>query len=350
MHYDISVIVTVFNVQKYLYQCIASIIAQKNISYEIIIIDDGSDDNSGWICDCFAAHNKGITVYHTENHGVAAARNVGIEKASGDWIMFVDGDDFLENSFFEKIDFSRYKNCNIVFFNTSVLLENGKILRPKAFLDRQRIQSKDIQNLSLATLIPDVSHNLEKKYPGMRPCTPWGKMYRLKYLIDNDLRFHIDLLRAEDNFFNFQVYLAMPYSYYDNLHSYVYRKNQTSISHKYNSRITTYYKKLILAFKEEINSIPDDKYRNGYYFMVLKSFMYCCGLDFCHRYNPKPYSERKRDFLDFRSMEEVKKAYSCIKLKGTRFAIRMGILLGKYRLFCLYNLFWKVYEYVDYNR
>lgn len=92
----ISVIVPIYNVEQYLEKCLNSIINQTYKALEIILIDDGSTDNSGKICDEFALRDDRIKVIHHENEGVASARNIGITNATGDFIMFVDSDDYIE--------------------------------------------------------------------------------------------------------------------------------------------------------------------------------------------------------------------------------------------------------------
>ena len=92
----LSIIIPVYNCSKYINKCIDSIINQKGVDYEILLIDDGSTDTSGNICDLYANKHKNIMVYHKENEGVSAARNTGIDKCRGEYITFVDSDDFLE--------------------------------------------------------------------------------------------------------------------------------------------------------------------------------------------------------------------------------------------------------------
>ena len=91
-----SVILPVYNCEKYLSQCLESLCSQENFThnYEIILINDGSTDKSGEICDSFASKYDFIRVTHTENHGVSHARNLALSQAQGDYILFCDGDDF----------------------------------------------------------------------------------------------------------------------------------------------------------------------------------------------------------------------------------------------------------------
>ena len=91
----VSVIVPVYKVEKYLPECIDSILAQTFTDFELILVDDGSPDNSGKICDDYAARDSRIRVFHKENGGVTSARRLGVENARGEWVMFVDGDDVL---------------------------------------------------------------------------------------------------------------------------------------------------------------------------------------------------------------------------------------------------------------
>ena len=98
----ISVIIPVYNVEPYLRQCLDSVVNQTYKNLEIIIIDDGSPDNCGAICDEYAAKDKRIQVIHKENCGLSAARNDGLARATGEWIAFVDSDDWCELDLYEK--------------------------------------------------------------------------------------------------------------------------------------------------------------------------------------------------------------------------------------------------------
>lgn len=99
----VSVIVPVYNVEEYIGRCIDSILSQTYESIEIILVDDGSTDESGKLCDEYAAQDKRIRVIHQENAGQAAARNRALEVMKGDWIAFVDSDDFICDAFIERM-------------------------------------------------------------------------------------------------------------------------------------------------------------------------------------------------------------------------------------------------------
>ena len=113
----ISVIIPIYNTEKYLSKCLNSLVRQTFVDVEFILVDDGSTDNSGVIANQYK--DSRIRVFHTENHGLSAARNFGIEKARGEWIMFVDSDDWVEPGFCE-IPYQtavRY-NADIIIFHS----------------------------------------------------------------------------------------------------------------------------------------------------------------------------------------------------------------------------------------
>lgn len=95
----ISVIVPVYNTEKYLHRCIDSILSQTFTDFELLLINDGSKDNSGKICDEYASRDSRIRVFHKENGGVSSARNLGLDNAQGEWIAFVDSDDWVESHY-----------------------------------------------------------------------------------------------------------------------------------------------------------------------------------------------------------------------------------------------------------
>ena len=92
----ISVIIPVYNAEKYLYRCIDSVLVQTFTNWELLLIDDGSKDSSGVICDEYAAKDARVRVFHKENGGVSSARNLGLDNARGEWVAFVDSDDYIE--------------------------------------------------------------------------------------------------------------------------------------------------------------------------------------------------------------------------------------------------------------
>ena len=98
-----SIIIPVYNVEKYIEKCLISILEQSYSDYEIIVVDDGSKDKSGVICDEFSQKYNQITVIHIPNGGVSNARNIGISKATGEYYWFIDSDDYIKPNSLEII-------------------------------------------------------------------------------------------------------------------------------------------------------------------------------------------------------------------------------------------------------
>ena len=111
---QISIVVPVYNVQKYLPQCIESIIHQTYTDFELILVDDGSTDHSLGICKDYAARNSRIIVFHQGNLGVSRARNQGLKLAHGEWITFVDSDDWLDEHFLEDFGCEKQKDADVI--------------------------------------------------------------------------------------------------------------------------------------------------------------------------------------------------------------------------------------------
>ena len=117
----ISVIIPVYNVDRFLIECIESVLSQTYKKYEIIIIDDGSTDQGGQICDEYLASNSSIQVVHSKNGGLSYARNTGIKIAKGDYLYFLDSDDYITNDALEKLAvLAKETHADVVFFDADV--------------------------------------------------------------------------------------------------------------------------------------------------------------------------------------------------------------------------------------
>lgn len=123
----ISVIVPVYNVEEYIEQCVNSIRAQTYTNLEIILVDDGSKDSSGLICDKLAQEDARIHVIHKPNGGVSSARNAGLDYAHGEYIAFVDGDDYIDATMYEKLLYKMDEDTDIVFCYLQRFYPDGKV-------------------------------------------------------------------------------------------------------------------------------------------------------------------------------------------------------------------------------
>ncbi len=139
----ISIIVPVYNVEKYLYECLDSIVNQTYKNLEIILIDDGSPDKCGEICDAYAKTDKRISVIHKENGGVSSARNAGLVNAKGDFLFFIDGDDYIHNDCIESLYKSIiYDKSDCAISSLSVVIDGNILIKPVNKKNKRLVYSK----------------------------------------------------------------------------------------------------------------------------------------------------------------------------------------------------------------
>ena len=203
----ISVIVPVYNVEPYLRQCLDSIVDQTYRDLEIILVDDGSPDNCGAICDEYAAKDDRITVVHKANGGLSAAWNDGIHRASGEWVAFVDSDDWLDTDYFEKI----MANAEALgASNADVIISGGRIdekeepgvtrnfTAAKYFISgEEREYLKTRVNCNERTSSGEILSGL-----GL----PWDKVFRLEFIKTHNLWYDESLRGCADMLFDYQAF------------------------------------------------------------------------------------------------------------------------------------------------
>ena len=179
----ISIIVPIYNMEKYLENCIETILKQEYTNFELILVNDGSTDNSGSICDKYSSNDERIKVIHKKNGGVSSSRNVGIEEATGEYLGFIDPDDYLHPKMYLKLVENIEKfNADLSICGNYDVYENGKISHVTSDGDIEVIDSNEcIRNILN-----------EKKYLG----TCWNKLYK-KELFDN-VKFNVNRRISED--------------------------------------------------------------------------------------------------------------------------------------------------------
>ena len=189
---QVSIIVPVYQVEKYLRQCIDSILAQTFTDFELILVDDGSRDQSGAICDEYSERDSRICVIHTENKGAAAARNAGLTRASGEYIAFVDSDDYISETMLERMcEVIRNSKCDLVICNFLHIFSDEK--------DDFSLPLQDMEISGREVL----AHQKTQKNYGVWTVV-WNKLYKRK--IFENLRFP-EGKYFEDEFFSDQLYL-----------------------------------------------------------------------------------------------------------------------------------------------
>ena len=180
----ISIIVPVYNTAKYLERCIESIVAQTYADWELLLVDDGSNDRSGDICDRYAASDPRIQAFHKPNGGVSSARNLGLDHAQGEWITFVDSDDYIEENFLEEM--MTHSDSDLVIADFTVEGEG----QWNEDLPVGKWQGNDLNKI------------IENRISIARITAPWCKL--LKKSLIGQIRFYTELTTQEDALFMFR--------------------------------------------------------------------------------------------------------------------------------------------------
>lgn len=232
----VSIIIPVYKVEKYIAACIESIIAQTYGNIEIILIDDGSPDNSGSICDEYAMKDKRIKVIHNQNQGVSAARKCGVKNASGEWLCFIDSDDTIPQEsiyllFMDAIE----SNSNIIvgYFNNDIPIHSRTRLSPEQYLRECVIVSRQVRG------------------------SLWGKLYHSSLFDEEVMNIPKDMIQGQDMLANVRLavknekeVLLIPYSVYN------YRDNNMSTMHTFTPTLS-YVNKFSLLLSSYIPN-PDN--------------------------------------------------------------------------------------------
>ncbi len=214
---QISIIVPIYKVEKYLRRCLDSIINQTFTDWECILIDDGSPDNSGKICDEYAEQDERFMVIHQKNQGVSVARNMGLDTAKGEWITFVDSDDWVDEKYLALLyENAKQKNADVVI--------TGSVLT-----DGENILCEYVPINGWLNIPKDFTMNLQ---------SPWGKLFRMDICKKNNFKFPLNITVQEDLYFNFLFLISTkkiygiantPYNYFRHKESTLYNLTKQKI-------------------------------------------------------------------------------------------------------------------------
>lgn len=233
---------------------IDSILAQDFTDFELLLIDDGSKDNSGSICDKYAQKDKRIKVFHKENGGVSSARNLGIDKAQGEYITFIDSDDLIDSDFISTLASS---TDDLVITGCKILGKNKHIKLEYAY-----------QNSSLSTT-KDIANCLSQTLNQLPFWAPWCKLFRRDIIKQHAIYFNLKIRQSEDSIF-LHTYLShcntitlksgTSYNYITETGP-IYRRTLSGNEYLYHmqmifqayNNITKYFNFRCIAFEQEVN-------------------------------------------------------------------------------------------------
>lgn len=299
-----SVIVPVYNVEKYLNKCINSLLLQDYENVEIILIDDGSTDNSGKLIDRLVQGDARVIVVHKVNGGVSEARNTGLAIAKGEYIMFVDGDDYVEKNYVSKF---------------VALLENSDADMAVSY---NRIYNDELPNcLNKLIQIKKSITVLEEMYLEKVDVAVWNKIYQKSFLDNHKIRFKSDFWFAEGMTFNVECFLHSAEICVSNFELYHQVFNMNSAVRKFNlnswycgQRAMLYQKDLIVRYNSSDDVLHAWAYHYfGYDFVILRGlYIYENPDDYKIEIQKAKKNLRKNLLMPLKANISIKKKIKCV--------------------------------------
>lgn len=250
-----SIIIPVYNVERYLKRCLDSVMEQSYRNIEIILVDDGSNDSSGSMCDDYAKIDNRIIVVHKQNAGLGMARNTGIENSKGDYLLFVDSDDYISKDLIKDCDAELSRNqYDIVCFDYAEF-ENGRINYSNYSGVKSEFYDDDVVNIFLSEMIYNKENR--KRYHD----SAWNKLYSKELINRTNFRFVSEReFISEDYYSNLILFygvksvLNLPKVYY------FYCYNGTSLTRSFDEKR---FKKNIFQYNQSIRKCNELGYPNN---------------------------------------------------------------------------------------
>ena len=249
----ITVIIPVYNVEKYIRQCIDSVLRQTYTELEVILVDDGSTDCSGIICDEYACKDARIKVMHKENGGLSSARNVALDIATGEYIAFVDSDDYLALDTFEKC-YAKLTQTDADVCMFSHYTVDGEVhTAHKLPFDKDVYCDDEVKNNVFPKFFGKAGNDLEVEGFVCRQIFKKGTIGNLRFRSEREYF-------AEDVVFDIKVYSKVSRFCVINEPLYYYRYVSTSLSNKYRNKLFDKLNNLLVFMSEKAKGQPGDLY------------------------------------------------------------------------------------------
>ena len=296
----LSIIIPVYNAEKYLKQCLESVLKQSDEQIEVIVVNDGSTDSSIRICEKYAEKYNNIKLINKDNEGVSKARNIAIQQAQGEWVTFLDADDMLQENALVVL--------NELDDNVDVLLcdySKGHV-KNESDISKKEIPSELLMKsiLNIPLYITEIRKH-SYKIDSVSNWTCWGKFFRTKMIKDNQIMFPEGITHGEDLLFCYQIYKSAPKVYYCPIYLYFYRTNNESVSLTFNPRRITNTIRLFENFLQIDKNLIDNQ---DFQHFVVDRIIACCKLYFANKKNTKEKSEKLKELKELLQIDYINRA------------------------------------------
>ena len=249
----VSVIVPIYNVERQLNRCISSIVNQRYSDLEIILIDDGSPDRCGEMCDMWERNDKRIIVVHKENAGLGMARNTGLDIAKGEYVVFIDSDDYVTEDYVESLMIAMKKNrAELVVGSFFRVFSDDKVIS-SSVVDKQCVVEKN--EIFRDVLLPVLGASADNRCDVEREMCVWRNMYKREIIERLGLRFVSEReFVSEDIIFNMLYFININRAVLIPECIYYYSDNQGSLTNTYRE---DRFEKYCMLLKRQINILSE---------------------------------------------------------------------------------------------
>ena len=326
----VSVVVPCYKVEQYLPQMIDSLLEQTLRDLEVVLVDDGSPDRSGAICDEYAAKDNRIKVIHKPNGGVGAARNDGLDAATGDWIIFCDSDDYLEPESLEKLaQKGEQTGADVVFGDVDLVFEDK--VKPAIFYKEEFVTDdrQTIDCLIEADFYKYYCFNPPEGGPAFGYGGPWNKLVRRSLLLENDIRFDLRVKGIfDDLIYTAYIFAAAKKVAYVHVPVYGYRQLESSITHTYKPNLLEINEAIFQSWQDFMKRYgADGRFLKPYYANVLRRLKASLGLYFFNKKNEKSFRKQCAELKALMNSEPYRTAVQ--ELESDKLRYKYDFLLWK---------------------
>lgn len=300
----ISIIVPIYNVSKYLDRCMESLLKQTYTNIEIIMVDDGSPDDCGNKCDCYAKKDCRVKVIHKKNAGLGMARNSGIDISSGKYISFVDSDDYVDTKMIERL-YNRLnkENADTCFCRYYNVAANGKKMLAKEVYHKSKYKNDDVKEVLLGMIGSPPMQQGDVEI-GM---SVWKGLYSLDIINTHNIRFPSEReYISEDIIFHIEYLKYSKNITIEETSNYYYCDNGSSLTKSYNANRFVMEKKLLEKEKMELSQIFEtDEYIQRLYKAFLGRVRNCISQEVNRNPLKKDIRNNIREICEDQTVQQV---------------------------------------------
>lgn len=327
----ITIVVAVYNGEKYLKRCLESLVKQIKSGIEVILVNDGSTDNSVQICNEYANGYTGFNVIHKENGGLSSARLEGFKQAQGEYILFIDCDDYVSDDLILELEKKiQETNADMIVYDYYLQIKQDDVLKQKINIPSYLVGNINKFDFSLASIADGWDSVNEKYLKGFL----WLRCIK-KSLITDNMFISERKCFTEDVLFNLSISLKLKHVEYINKPLYYYCINQGSLTNRYRSQLWSmlqYRQKWIESFCEENKITTEAKAR------IERSWWSAIMIAFDNACIQKSYINVRREMREIRENNETKNMLIYVG-KNKHFLNRVEMikyLLIKYKMYAIY--------------